>query len=78
MLSRETSNPANEICLGDVVREREGPEIAYGFAQKFWPNPALHSDAAKSAAPVSLGGRLRQWKFQKDKNSNPIDSILIF
>jgi hypothetical protein len=32
--------------------------MAYGFAQKFWPNPALHSDAAKSAAPVSLGVRL--------------------
>jgi Domain of unknown function (DUF4442) len=29
--------------------------MAYGFAQKFWPNPALHSDAVKSAAPVSLG-----------------------
>ncbi len=55
MLSKEASNPANEIYLGDVVREREGPEIAYGFAQKFWPNPAPHSDAAKSGAPVSLG-----------------------
>ena len=29
--------------------------MAYGFAQKFWPNPVLHSDAAKSAASVSLG-----------------------
>jgi hypothetical protein len=54
VLSRAASNPANEICLGDVVREREGPEMAYGFTQKFWPNPVLHSDAAKSAAPVSL------------------------
>jgi hypothetical protein len=54
VLSRAASNPANEICLGDVIREREGPEVAYGFAQKLWPNPGLHSDAAKSAAPVNL------------------------
>jgi hypothetical protein len=60
VLSRAASNPANEICLGDVVREREGPEMAYGFAQKFWPNPALHSDAAKSAAPVSFGVQISE------------------
>ena len=59
MLSRAASNPANEICLGDVVREREGPEMAYGFAQKFWLNPALHPDAPKSGALVSFHVRVR-------------------
>jgi hypothetical protein len=41
VLSGAASNPANEICLRDGVREREGPEMTYGFAQKFWPSKEL-------------------------------------